>query len=252
VLKMAKSLTSLASMIECGICLDTLVEPMVMPCQHNFCKKCIQQWIDTNSDEGKINCPFCKDVCLVGDIKKSFLMNEVIEREQMRSKLYDEITSRYGICEKHEQPMKFFCDSCNTAVCVECGFATHRSHFVNEIEKKTAMKEYLSLMRSNSEKLRLGVDELVISLGNLENTKLMVKENILKASKELSSKIKEREDKLCLELEDLILTYKKNLETQKTDFEKQLAKVEMICKKGDKSGQVITDELLDEIKHCAE
>ena len=51
-----KRFTSGDSIIEdliCSICMDVLDEPLQAPCEHAFCKKCIQDWLD----QGKISCP---------------------------------------------------------------------------------------------------------------------------------------------------------------------------------------------------
>ena len=39
--------------LKCSICLDILEEPVQAPCEHTFCKTCIQNWLD----QGKRSCP---------------------------------------------------------------------------------------------------------------------------------------------------------------------------------------------------
>jgi SNF2 family DNA or RNA helicase len=51
------------SSTNCGICYDTLENPIYLSCSHIFCGKCIFNWIKTNSAQGRtasINCPECR------------------------------------------------------------------------------------------------------------------------------------------------------------------------------------------------
>ncbi|XP_028283853.1 E3 ubiquitin-protein ligase TRIM39-like [Parambassis ranga] len=42
----------------CCICLDIFIDPVTIPCGHNFCKKCITQHWTVNSS--RLQCPMCK------------------------------------------------------------------------------------------------------------------------------------------------------------------------------------------------
>ncbi|XP_034417870.1 E3 ubiquitin-protein ligase TRIM39-like isoform X3 [Cyclopterus lumpus] len=43
----------------CSVCLDVFTHPVTTPCGHNFCKKCINDYWDTNNQN---MCPMCKKV----------------------------------------------------------------------------------------------------------------------------------------------------------------------------------------------
>uniref|UniRef100_A0A8C2Z850 E3 ubiquitin-protein ligase TRIM39-like n=2 Tax=Cyclopterus lumpus TaxID=8103 RepID=A0A8C2Z850_CYCLU len=43
----------------CSVCLDVFTDPVTTPCGHNFCKKCINDYWDTNNQN---MCPMCKKV----------------------------------------------------------------------------------------------------------------------------------------------------------------------------------------------
>ena len=44
--------------LECSICLQELQDPKVLPCQHTFCKVCMDTILNFNNDgSATINCP---------------------------------------------------------------------------------------------------------------------------------------------------------------------------------------------------
>lgn len=45
-------------MFECNICLDSAKEPVVTPCGHLYCWKCIYQWL--GQPNRTLVCPVCK------------------------------------------------------------------------------------------------------------------------------------------------------------------------------------------------
>lgn len=47
-----------SSIFECNICLDTAKEPVVTPCGHLYCWKCIYEWIQQPRET--LVCPVCK------------------------------------------------------------------------------------------------------------------------------------------------------------------------------------------------
>ena len=47
------------SVLNCGICLDTLSAPKLLQCNHSFCQKCLQLW---NKNNPSIRCPMCQRI----------------------------------------------------------------------------------------------------------------------------------------------------------------------------------------------
>ena len=43
----------------CTICLDFRMNSASTKCQHSFCRKCIEEWIERKGTRGRAKCPVC-------------------------------------------------------------------------------------------------------------------------------------------------------------------------------------------------
>ena len=50
---------NLKRLMECSICLEIFDDPRTLPCQHSFCKKCLENFVD-GKREDELNCPVCR------------------------------------------------------------------------------------------------------------------------------------------------------------------------------------------------
>ena len=52
--------------LHCGICSNVFTNPLMMPCLHSFCKKCLEQQLEEQgSSAGSIKCPTCDTVSIL-------------------------------------------------------------------------------------------------------------------------------------------------------------------------------------------
>ena len=69
---------------KCSICCDQFKEPKMLPCQHTFCLKCLENVAKLN-DPNTVDCPLCRDVYEVpakegvGGFKSNLLMKTLLE-----------------------------------------------------------------------------------------------------------------------------------------------------------------------------
>ena len=58
------SLNVLKKSVECVICQEPQINPKVLPCQHTFCKECLDETVRFNNDgNGTISCPMkCRGI----------------------------------------------------------------------------------------------------------------------------------------------------------------------------------------------
>uniref|UniRef100_A0A8C4RIF3 Tripartite motif-containing protein 16-like n=1 Tax=Erpetoichthys calabaricus TaxID=27687 RepID=A0A8C4RIF3_ERPCA len=62
----------------CSVCLDTLTEPVTIPCGHNFCLKCLTDCWDQSQE---CSCPQCRENFTTRPaLRRNNLLNEVIKK----------------------------------------------------------------------------------------------------------------------------------------------------------------------------
>ena len=150
---------NLRELIECGICLDPMVDPRVLSCQHSFCAKCL---IDLSSHSGApkkiMICPTCRCQTampregiynLPSDFKTNALaalVNESEKREDSpTTKIADQVAldvdidsgaeffdctevPKCAVCPEDKQvnKVKMFCKYCKDFMCSACA-ADHKN-----------------------------------------------------------------------------------------------------------------------------
>ena len=57
--------TSAEELTDCVICTKVFTDPQVLPCNHVFCKSCVNRI----KDAGTIKCPYCRRVCDIDAVK---------------------------------------------------------------------------------------------------------------------------------------------------------------------------------------
>ncbi|XP_042306695.1 E3 ubiquitin-protein ligase TRIM7-like [Sceloporus undulatus] len=145
----------------CSLCLDYFTDPVTIECGHNFCQGCLTQcWQQLDQE---VCCPQCR---------KSFQPKNLVPNWQLAN--FVEITKKLRhlggkgalakevkgeICEKHQEPLKLFCKTDRTAICVVCDRSLgHRNHEVVPVEEaaqqcKNQICIHLEFMKKEREKM---------------------------------------------------------------------------------------------------
>uniref|UniRef100_A0A8C4TP88 NACHT, LRR and PYD domains-containing protein 3-like n=1 Tax=Erpetoichthys calabaricus TaxID=27687 RepID=A0A8C4TP88_ERPCA len=62
----------------CSLCLDTLTDPVSIPCGHNFCLKCLTDCWDQSQE---FSCPQCREMFnLRPPLRRNTVLNEIVEK----------------------------------------------------------------------------------------------------------------------------------------------------------------------------
>ncbi|XP_077187120.1 E3 ubiquitin-protein ligase TRIM7-like isoform X1 [Paroedura picta] len=125
----------------CSICLDFFRDPVTIPeCGHSFCRACLAQtWGDPGVQAA--SCPQCRGRAQEGNLRPNLqLANMVGLIQKLRP-----VEEKGGVCQKHREPLRFFCQDDEAPLCVVCSRSReHRGHQVTPLEEDAAEKKTMA------------------------------------------------------------------------------------------------------------
>ncbi|TFJ96476.1 geraniol 8-hydroxylase-like [Platysternon megacephalum] len=126
--------------VTCSICLDLFKDPVTTECGHSFCTECITQHCEEK--ENDIVCPQCRKRFRKSNLRPNRELKNIVDSipqlvssERLRKPIEE------NMCERHGDPLKFYCKEDQTPVCMVCERSqAHRGHTVVPVEG--AVQEY--------------------------------------------------------------------------------------------------------------
>ncbi|XP_062408095.1 tripartite motif-containing protein 3-like [Sardina pilchardus] len=219
----------------CSICLDHYHNPKVLPCLHTFCEKCLQNYIPPQSLT--LSCPVCRQTSILPEKGVAALQNnffitnlmEVLQRDpecaQPEACSVLESVSAASACQplscpNHEgKVMEFYCESCETAMCLECTEGEHREHVTVPLrdvleQHKSALKNQLDAIRNRLPQLTAAIDTVNDISKQLTERKNEAVSEINSTFEELERALHQRKGHLITDLENICSAKQKVLQAQ--------------------------------------
>ena len=209
--------TSAEELTLCAVCCDFLTDPQQLPCDHVFCKDCV----NLMTDAGTITCPNCSNVCVIGDVKPDFelatFLDELMETPEKLSKLPKSSADIDDVTQKHVVPLSgdnncdvcvenvidSFCDQCQQWFCKVCRNAHskmkatkyHTCTLLTEENKQQLKPSLAEVSKDLKEKTNKLEKECIKSESDLKSVQNDLEATIHK-NKDLTKKLKEEENSL--------------------------------------------------------
>ncbi|OWK13352.1 TRIM27, partial [Cervus elaphus hippelaphus] len=119
----------------CPVCLQYFVEPMMLDCGHNICCACLARcW---GAAETNVSCPQCRETFPQRHMRPNRHLANVTQLvKQLRTERPSGPGGEMGVCEKHREPLKLYCEEDQMPICVVCDRSReHRGHSVLPLEE---------------------------------------------------------------------------------------------------------------------
>uniref|UniRef100_A0A3Q3K835 RING-type E3 ubiquitin transferase n=1 Tax=Monopterus albus TaxID=43700 RepID=A0A3Q3K835_MONAL len=234
----------------CSICLDHYHNPKVLPCLHTFCEKCLQNYIPPQSLT--LSCPVCRQTSILPEKGVAALQNnffitnlmEVLQRdpECSRPETCSVLESASAAtacpplsCPNHEgKVMEFYCQSCETAMCLECTEGEHREHVT--VPLRDVLEQHKSELKNQLDTVRNRLPQLTTAIGLVSeiSKQLMERKNeavteITNTFDELEKALYQRKTALITEVENICSTKQKVLQAQLTSLLQSKENIQSSC-----------------------
>lgn len=202
---------SITGELICGVCLEYFEEPLLLPCGHNFCKKCVYGIIENYAPfvgivpmgaSSSYRCPVCQKgfnskSCSVNNLPKNKALESIISLHVAASPvdIFDtgwnaDLAVRIAQCPKHRLPMEYFCRSCNLPACNKCEKEHHQSKEAHHRHKVLPIKDVANKNQA----------EIAEALTEIKKRSINLNER-LKLLKSVEQQIETNEKSLLAELD---------------------------------------------------
>jgi hypothetical protein len=132
---------SKANECACSICLEEFNDQRFLSCFHTFCRPCIQNYMDTKSENGRVICPLCQTESQVPETGAAGLQhNMYLDTGRPR----DEFPAKCEVCDAH--PAKIRCQECEQCYCTSCAeshrkIKAYREHHLADMTDTNALEK---------------------------------------------------------------------------------------------------------------
>ncbi|KAL1785089.1 zinc finger protein RFP [Sigmodon hispidus] len=236
----------------CPVCLQYFVEPMMLDCGHNICCACLARcW---GAAETNVSCPQCRETFPQRHMRPNRHLANVTQLvKQLRTERPSGPGGEMGVCEKHREPLKLYCEQDQMPICVVCDRSReHRGHSVlpleeavegfkeqiqNRLDHLRRVKDLKKRRRAQGEQARAEL----LSLTQME------REKIVWEFEQLYHSLKEHEYRLLARLEELDLAIYNSINGAITQFSCNISHLSGLIAQLEEKQQQPTRELLQDI-----
>ncbi|XP_048338914.1 E3 ubiquitin-protein ligase TRIM41-like, partial [Sphaerodactylus townsendi] len=130
-------LEELCEEASCSVCLDFFRDPVTIAgCGHTFCRACLtHSWGALEGAEA--SCPLCRGPAQEGTLRPNHQLANFVELiQKLRPSEGSSKKRKRGVCDLHQEPLRFFCQEDEAPVCLVCRISKeHKDHEVIPLEE---------------------------------------------------------------------------------------------------------------------
>ncbi|XP_077187158.1 zinc finger protein RFP-like isoform X2 [Paroedura picta] len=238
----------------CPVCLEYFKDPVTIECGHNFCQACLTQCFQKSGPVA--SCPQCREAVRQKNFRPNRQLASIVEIAKKFSLPRTKGAEALGpVCERHQEPLKLFCQDDHTLICVVCDKAKeHRGHKV--IPKEEAMEEYKVKVQAHLEILKEEREAIWSSQQNgeaegqtlLEQTQ-RERQNIMAEFKQLHQFLEKLEHNMLAKLQGLDDQIKDEWNTHIIKLTQEISAVDLLIKEIEEKQKQPASEFLQDLRN---
>ncbi|XP_038671627.1 zinc-binding protein A33-like [Scyliorhinus canicula] len=202
--------------LSCAVCHDLYNDPVLLDCDHSFCRSCITQyWEKADST----SCPVCRKENSSQDLRLIRILSNIVEAF-LKSDKGDKIQQE---CSRHKEKLKLFCKTDNQPICLVCQSSkNHQNHELLPVDE--AAEEFKEELQTSLKLIQEQEEEREDVKSDHEETLTHIQDQSVKTEKQIKAQFEKlhqflREEER-IELEDLKLEKEKKSQEMKERIEK--------------------------------
>eukprot|EP00111_Clytia_hemisphaerica_P006163 TCONS_00017835-protein len=218
--KETDKMESLVEMFRCFICMERVKDARLCPhCSKLCCYSCMQKWLT----EQRAQCPHCRACLHLKDLIHCRWVEEVTEQiDHLKSKksASNFEDSNDGKCEKHNEKMSVYCETCQVCICHNCALwgGLHAQHQFQPLEK--VYEDHVNKIMERKSQLKGRLVELISLVQDVEKNVESVRNAKEERVREIRNAVELMIARLDTHLKNKLLTLmgQKNALTQETEL----------------------------------
>uniref|UniRef100_UPI00398EE670 zinc-binding protein A33-like n=1 Tax=Pristiophorus japonicus TaxID=55135 RepID=UPI00398EE670 len=204
------------SELSCAVCYEIYKDPVLLDCDHSFCRSCITRYWESSVPAA---CPVCRRGTTSRVLRPNRTLANIVETF-VKSGKSDQNQQE---CSRHKEKMKLFCKTDKQPICLVCQSSkSHQNHEVLPLEEATEefKKELRTLLKLIQDKKK----ERDVVKSDYEKTLAHIQDQSSKTEKQMKVQFEilhqflREEEKTVLE--DLKLEKEKNSREMEGRIEK--------------------------------
>ncbi|XP_060707018.1 zinc-binding protein A33-like [Hemiscyllium ocellatum] len=197
--------------LSCAVCHDLYKDPVLLDCDHSFCRSCVTQYWE-RADTAC--CPVCRKETSSRTLRSHRTLSNIVE-SFVKSGGGGEILQE---CSRHKEKLKIFCKTDNQLICLVCQISKgHQNHEVLPVEE--AAEEFKEELETSLKPIQEKKEECETVKSDYEKTLSHIQDQGIKTEKQIKIEFEKlhqflREEERIV-LEDLKLEKEKHSQEMK-------------------------------------
>ncbi|KAK3586891.1 hypothetical protein CHS0354_017688 [Potamilus streckersoni] len=182
----------------CAICADFYDDPLILPCAHSFCRRCLIERINKGETTKKefvltFDCPICRseaelDESGIDSLPRNRLLRRIVDKYKAKILKEQKAPMADDVCTAHGKSLGAFCAGCKDLLCIDCMLGDHRGHNFEQIDDVYKRKKNVLLKRVSE------LQEELQALNKVEEQEVQYLQEIAESCKNKSGSIEAQFD----------------------------------------------------------